>query len=157
MKYLLTAFAVVAMLASGAAYAAGSSSTTTTFSATSAFPKAKTLVDARNFTAAIPLLKKIVKSQPKNADAWNLLVFSNRKLQKFDVALQQYQKALQIKPTHKGANEYLGELYLKVGDLPKAQEQLTVLNDMCTHGFVGCEEYNELKEKVAKFIASKGS
>lgn len=157
MKYLLTAFAVVAMLASGAAYAAGSSSTTTTTSATLDFPKAKKLVDVRNFTAAIPLLHKIVKSQPKNADAWNLLAFSNRKLGKFDVALQQYQKALQIQPTHKGANEYLGELYLKVGDLPKAQERLTVLNDMCTDGFVGCEEFNELKEKVAKFIAAKGS
>ena len=157
MKYLLIAFAVVAMLASGVAHAAGLSSTTTTTSVTSDFPKAKKLVDAKNFTAAIPLLKMVVKSQPKNADAWNLLAFSNRKLEKFDVAPQQYQKALKIQPTHKGANEYLGELYLKVGDLPKAQERLTVLNDMCIYGFIGCEENSELKEKVSIFIAAKGS
>ena len=139
MKYLLAAVAVVAMLATGAAYAAGSSSSTTTTNVNADFPKAKKLVDAKNYIAAVPLLNKVVKSQPKNADAWNLLAFSNRKLEKFDVALQQYQKALQI------------------GDLPKAQERLAVLNDMCTHGFTGCNEYNELKERVAVFIASKGS
>ena len=76
---------------------------------TSDFPRAKKLVDAKNFTAAIPILKKVVKSQPKNADAWNLLAYSNRKLEKFDVALVQYQEALKLQPTHKGANEYLGE------------------------------------------------
>ncbi len=156
MKYLFAAVAIVAMLATGAAYAAGSGSTTTT-NVTSDFPRAKKLVDAKNFTAAIPMLKKVVKSQPKNADAWNLLAYSNRKLEKFDVALVQYQEALKLQPTHKGANEYLGELYLKIGDLPKAQERLVVLNNMCTHGFAGCAEYNQLKEKVAIFIASKGS
>ena len=156
MKYLFAAVAIVAMLATGAVYAAGSGSTTTT-NVTSDFPRAKKLVDAKNFTAAIPMLKKVVKSQPKNADAWNLLAYSNRKLEKFDVALAQYQEALKLQPTHKGANEYLGELYLKIGDLPKAQERLVVLNNMCIHGFVGCAEYNQLKEKVAIFIASKGS
>ena len=161
MKYLLAAVAVVAMLATGTAYAAGSSGgssgSTTTTNVTSDFPKAKKLVDAKNYIAAVPLLNKVVKSEPKNADAWNLLGFSNRKLEKFDVALQQYQTALKLQPTHKGANEYLGELYLKVGDLPKAQERLEVLNDMCTQGFTGCTEYNELKEKVAVYIATKGS
>ncbi|MDP6721517.1 MAG: hypothetical protein QGF59_22805, partial [Pirellulaceae bacterium] len=87
MKYLLAAVAVVAMLATGTAYAAGSSSSTTTTNVTSDFPKAKKLVDAKNYIAAVPLLSKVVKSQPKNADAWNLLAFSNRKLEKFDVAL----------------------------------------------------------------------
>ena len=82
MKYLFAAVAIVAMLATGAAYAAGSGSTTTT-NVTSDFPRAKKLVDAKNFTAAIPMLKKVVKSQPKNAmpgTCWHTATESSRSL-----------------------------------------------------------------------------
>ena len=156
MKYFLAALAVGAMLASSSAYAMGSSSTTTA-TVPFEFTQAKKMVEAKNYKSAVPLLEKVVKKQPKNADAWNLLAYSSRKLENFDAALTQYKTALKIEPTHKGANEYLGELYLKVGELPKAQEQLAVLNRMCTSGFVGCAEYNELKDKVAVFMASQGS
>jgi Flp pilus assembly protein TadD len=157
MKYFLTvALAVGALLATGSAFAAGSSSTTTA-SVPFEFSQAKKMVEAKNYKSAVPLLEKVVKKQTKNADAWNLLAYSNRKLENFDVALTQYKTALKIQPMHKGANEYLGELYLRVGELPKAQEQLAVLNRMCTDGFVGCAEYNELKDKVAVFISSQGS
>jgi Flp pilus assembly protein TadD len=156
MKYFLAALAVGALLANGSAFAMGSSSTTTS-SVPLEFTKAKKLVDGKNYKSAVPLLEKFVKKRPKNADAWNLLAYSNRKLENFDVALTQYKTALKIAPTHKGANEYLGELYLKIGELAKAQEQLAVLNRMCTGGFVGCAEYNELKEKVAVFMASQSS
>ena len=156
MKYFLAALAVGAMLASSSAYAMGSSSSTTA-AVPFDFTQAKKMVEAKKYKSAVPLLEKFVKKQPKNADAWNLLAYSNSKLEKFDVALTQYKTALKIQPTHKGANEYLGELYLKVGELPKAQEQLAVLNRMCTSGFVGCAEYNELKDKVAVFMAAQGS
>ena len=157
MKFQIVMLIAGVMLAPDIVYAAGSSSTTTTTSVSSDLPKAKNLVERKNYTAAIPLLRRVVKSQPKNADAWNLLAFSNRKLQKFDLALNQYKKALKIQPTHKGANEYLGELYLSIGDLPKAKDRLEVLNRMCIGGFVGCEEYNELKEKVTVYIEANGS
>lgn len=156
MKYFLAALAVGAMLASSSAYAMGDSSTTTA-TVPFEFTQAKKMVEAKNYKSAVPLFEKVVKKQPKNADAWNLLAYSNRKLENFDVALTQYKTALKIQPTHKGANEYLGELYLKVGELPKAQEQLAVLNRMCTSGFVGCAEYSELKDKIAVFMASQGS
>ena len=50
-----------------------------------------------------------------------------------------------IDPNHKGANEYLGELYLKLDQLEKAEAQLARLDDICTFG---CEEYNDLKAAI---------
>ena len=53
------------------------------------------------------------------------------------LALPAYNKALAIDPKHRGANEYLGELYLQLGDLAKAEERLEKLDDIC---FYGCGE-----------------
>jgi hypothetical protein len=55
---------------------------------------------------------------------------------------------LQIDPQHRGANEYLGELYLQIGQLDKAEERLEVLDKEC---FFGCEEFDELKEAIADY------
>ena len=54
---------------------------------------------------------------------------------------------------HRGANEYLGELYLELKQLDKAQERLNVLSTACN----GCEEYTELKEKVDAFKNGQSS
>ncbi len=59
-----------------------------------------------------------------------------------------YDQALTIDPKHKGANEYLGELYLKLGQLEKAEAQLARLDDICTFG---CEEYDELKAAIETY------
>ena len=155
MKYFLTAvLAVSALLVTGSVFAAGSSSTTTT-SAPLEFTQAKKLVEEKNYRSAVQLLEKVVEKQTKDADAWNLLAYSNRKLENFELALTQYKTALKIEPTHKGANEYLGKLYLEIGELRKAQEKLNVLNRMCTDGFVGCTEYHELKDGIADFLSSQ--
>ncbi len=61
-----------------------------------------------------------------------------------------YQKALAIKPDHRGANEYIGELYLETGKPAKARERLKVLDSAC---FFGCEEYDELKAAIAAYEA----
>ena len=82
------------------------------------------------------------------ADAWNYLGLSNRKLKKFDKALNAYQKALAIDPNHRGANEYLGELYLQTNDLANARKRLIKLDDICTFG---CEEYDDLKDAIAAY------
>ena len=49
---------------------------------------------------------------------------------------------LEIKPNHKGINEYLGELYVVTNRINLAKERLKVL-ETCN-----CEEYNELKEII---------
>jgi protein involved in temperature-dependent protein secretion len=53
--------------------------------------------------------------------------------------------ALKLDPNHKGANEYLGELYVDMGDMAKAQAQLAKLQQLCPSG---CDEYSELKKAI---------
>ena len=118
------------------------------------FAAARQLVEDGKYAEAIPLLEKVVAADAKNADALNYLGYSNRQLGNTDVALTHYQAALALEPRHRGANEYLGELYLTLGDLPKAEERLDVLDGAC---FFGCDEYTELKNAIAEYKAKAGS
>jgi tetratricopeptide (TPR) repeat protein len=102
-------------------------------------------VNAGNFSDAAALFAKVVDHDPKNADAWNYLGFSDRKLGKFPDSLDAYEKALAINPDHLGANEYLGELYLQMGDMPKAEERLAKLDTLCSGS---CVEYRTLKDMI---------
>ena len=61
-------------------------------------------------------------------------------------------KKLAINPNHRGANEYLGELYLKLGDPEKARQHLAKLQGLCP---TGCSEYNDLKKAVDTYQAAK--
>ncbi len=130
-----------------AAMAAGSTSP----SKPSKLAVAEKAIKAGNYNRAIDLLKKVVAKDSQNADAWNYLGFSQRKLKRFDQALGAYGKALAIDPEHRGANEYLGELYLQTGDLAKAKERLKKLDDICTFG---CEEFDDLKQAIKAYEAS---
>ena len=111
------------------------------------YAKAEKAVKAKDFKGAIPLLEKVVASEPKNADAFNYLGYSHRKIGEKDKALAYYKKALDIDPNHMGANEYLGELYLEMGDLPSAETRLATLDKFCKT----CEETHELREAIEKF------
>lgn len=102
-------------------------------------------VKAEEYRKAIGLLERLIASDTSNANAYNLLGFSHRKLGEFDKAKGYYDQALAINPDHKGANEYLGELFLQIGDLANAEARLAKLNQICT---TACEEYAELKEKI---------
>lgn len=118
------------------------------------YAQGEKLIKAKDYKGAIPLLEKVAASEPKNADAFNYLGYAWRHLGDNDKAMVQYQKALAINPDHRGVNEYLGQLYLILGDLPKAEERLAKLDKLCTFG---CEEYSELKKAVAAFKAKKSS
>jgi len=120
------------------------------------YTKAVALIKAKQYAQALPLLEKAAGRDARNADIQNHLGYANRKLKNMDAALKYYLAALEIDPKHRGANEYLGELYLETNQLAKAEERLEVLNDAC---FFGCEEYTELKEKIAAYKAgrTKGS
>lgn len=112
------------------------------------FSKAEYLIKAERYEEAIPLLQNVVAKNPKDADAWNYLGFASRKLGKTTEALDYYQKALAIDAKHKGAHEYLGELYLLMKDLPKAQAELTTLKGLCTGG---CAEQEDLEQAIADY------
>jgi hypothetical protein len=81
-----------------------------------------------------------------------MYAYSLRKGPNPDMSLvfKHYNEALRIDPKHKGANEYLGEAYLMVNNLPKAKEQLAVLDKLC---FFSCKEYSELKKSIADYEA----
>lgn len=115
------------------------------------FGKAEYLIKAERYDEAIPLLQKVVAKNPSDADAWNYLGFASRKLGKTKEALDYYTKALAIDPNHKGAHEYLGELYLLMKDPAKAQEQLVLLQGLCNGG---CEEVDDLQQAIADYKAS---
>ena len=112
------------------------------------------LIDADKYEMAIYELKKALGESPDDADLLNLLAYSQRKLMRFDEALVNYQKALKIEPEHRGANEYLGELYLQLGQLDDALQRLKVLDDAC---FFGCEEFDELEEAIENYRSKKSS
>jgi tetratricopeptide (TPR) repeat protein len=114
------------------------------------FDKAEYLIKAERYEEAIPLLKDVVAKNARDADAWNYLGFAARHLNRHDEALGYYQKALAIDAKHKGALAYLGELYLQMKNLAKAQEQLVVLQGLCA---AGCEEAEDLQQAIADYKA----
>lgn len=150
---LITPFALTFALVSGAAYGMGGDSDSDK-PVDPNYAAAKQLIEDGKYAEAIPLLEQVVAGDDENANAFNYLGYSNRQLGHHDAALTHYQKALAIEPRHRGANEYLGELYLTLGDLPKAEERLDVLDGAC---FFGCDEYTELKNAIATYKAETGS
>ena len=57
-------------------------------------------LDNENFPKALKALKTYTKSQPNDADGWNLYGYTSRKMGKFDKAKVYYDKALEIDPNH---------------------------------------------------------
>ena len=108
----------------------------------------KQLVEAMNWPAALEAFEKAAAKDPGNANAQNYLGYVNRKMGKFDLAFKYYAEALRLDPKHKGAHEYVGEAYLMVGNLAKAEEHLRALDGIC---FFSCEEFRDLKKAVAEY------
>ena len=59
-----------------------------------------------------------------NADIQNYLGFAYRRSGQLKAAFKHYEQALALNPRHRGAHEYVGEAFLGVGDLAKAEEHL---------------------------------
>ncbi|HKK29663.1 MAG TPA: tetratricopeptide repeat protein [Alphaproteobacteria bacterium] len=109
------------------------------------------LIRQGDYQKAIGGLISYIQTEPGDAEGYNLLGYSYRKLGQFEKAEKAYTRALGIDPNHKGANEYLGELYLQTDRLPEAEEQLATLRRLC--GGEDCEEYRLLAEAIAEYKA----
>ncbi|WP_370156566.1 tetratricopeptide repeat protein [Ferrovibrio sp.] len=116
------------------------------------FKAGRAAIDKKDWAAAVPLFEKVVARDEKNADAYNWLGYALRNQGDYEKAFIAYGRALGADPRHRGAREYLGEAYLKTGNLAMAEEQLKKLDSLCTFG---CAEYTELKNKIAAFKAGK--
>jgi tetratricopeptide (TPR) repeat protein len=88
------------------------------------YKKAQKSVDMQRYREALADLQKVIKDKPKHADALNLMGYSHRKLAEYDLAVRFYNRALEADPKHRGANEYLGEAYLELNNLPEAEMRL---------------------------------
>jgi Flp pilus assembly protein TadD len=106
---------------------------------------ARAKIKAKDYQAALVELRTLADTN-QHADVYSLLGFSLRQTGDYTTALTFYKKALEFDANHKGAHEYLGELYVETGQLPKAREQLAVLEKLCPQG---CEEREDLEKVLA--------
>ncbi|MBT9466318.1 tetratricopeptide repeat protein [Hydrogenophaga sp.] len=114
---------------------------------------ARTAIAAKDWRKAIAELNVAVKTEPRNADAHNLLGYSHRKQARPDLpkAFEHYKLALQIDPGHKGAHEYIGEAYLMDKKPADAERHLAELARIC--GNQTCEEYADLANAIKDYKA----
>jgi tetratricopeptide (TPR) repeat protein len=108
----------------------------------------KQAVDKKDWPRAIESLNKAAAKDARNADIQNYLGYSYRNSGQMDLAFKHYEQALSINPRHRGAHEYVGEAYLLVNNVAKAEEHLAALDKLCAFK---CEEYTELKEKITAY------
>jgi len=150
MKSRIATAIVASFLAFGAgpAIAAGTSTTTelTPVEVRTQLASAEELIRKESYSEAIGVLNNIVETNPREADAYNLLGYSYRKSKDFSRAERNYKRALRLNPDHKGALEYVGELYLETDRRDKAEESLAKLEKICPNG---CEELDDLREAMA--------
>jgi Flp pilus assembly protein TadD len=104
------------------------------------------LVSAGDYNQAITTAQDYLADSPYDANAYNLLGYSYRKLGIFKQAKKAYDRALRLDPGHVGANEYLGELYVQTGQIDKAKAQLATLEKICG---TDCTEYRMLAQSIA--------
>lgn len=102
-------------------------------------------IKAKDFKAAIVELTPMLETH-QHADVYNLMGFSLRKSGDPKQAYTFYRKALDFDPEHKGALEYLGELYVETEQVDKARENVVLLKKLCPGG---CEELADLEQAIA--------
>jgi tetratricopeptide (TPR) repeat protein len=102
-------------------------------------------IKAKDFKAALAELTPMLATH-QHADVYNLMGFSLRKTGDYKQAYTFYRKALDFNPEHKGALEYLGELYVETGQVEKARENVVLLKKLCP---TGCEELADLEKAIA--------
>jgi tetratricopeptide (TPR) repeat protein len=155
MNTLLHRIAIAAALTVTAGHALAADPAPAPAPATKAAPAnklsaARALIADSKWTAAISELERV--NDTGNADWNNLMGYTLRKsgAGKWAASEKYYDAALKIDPKHVGALEYSGELYISMGDLPKAEQRLAALGQACN---MACPEYKDLKASVESFKA----
>lgn len=146
-KHLVIALAALAASSAfTASYAADIDTTPVANAKIDEFAIGKKAIEDKKWQQAVDSFSKVVKQDPKNADAFNYLGYSNRWLGRYPDAFAAYDKALALDPKHKGALEYSGIAYLKIGQKAKAEQQLAKLQSICAT----CEETKDLAKALSE-------
>ena len=139
---------LVSTLAIASALAADTDSTPAASQANPDYAAGRKAVEQKDWPVAVAAFQRAVKSDPKSADAHNMLGYSYRWMDRMDESFAEYKQALSIDPKHKGAHEYIGVAYLKVKQPDKAREHLAELDKICGKS---CEEYKDLAKAIADY------
>ena len=151
MRRSVAALAVLAMVTfDGSAVWADPSETA---AATAGYTEGKKAIDAKDWPRAIEYLRRAAVQDDRNPDVQNLLGYAYRNAGRLDDAFKHYREALRLDPRHRGAHEYIGEAYLLVNELPKAEEHLAALKQIC---LVACEELEDLEKAITDYRARRG-
>ncbi|MCV2872383.1 tetratricopeptide repeat protein [Defluviimonas sp. WL0050] len=136
---ILRVFVALAMLGTPA-FAAGSNDNAAA-SAPTGMTEAQAAVDAGRYPEALRLLAAVIKSEPRNANALDLMGYSNRKMNRLSEAARYYDAALKVNPQHIGALGHQGELFVETGDYDRARQNLKLITAICG----ACEEVIDLR------------
>ena len=150
---IICAIVVVIFFSSNTVLAAGKPETNddSATQTSSLFKQAVAKVNRGEYSKALVDLEKIVRDEPRNADAQNYIGFCYRKSGQLKDAQAAYNRVFAINPEHRGALEYEGELFLKLGDLQSAKRNLEKLIKICGKE---CKESSELQRAISGFMAS---
>ncbi len=106
--------------------------------------EARASIEAGDYAGAMASLSEVVAADPQNADALNLMGYASRKSGDMANAATYYEAALAINPSHFGALEYQGEMFLMTDQLDAAKANLAKLEAECAP----CEEYDDLAQAL---------
>ncbi len=98
------------------------------------------------YAQALEVIGGVIQRHPDSADAYTYRGFAFERLGDVKKAEENYKHAIEVEPTHLGANRYLAGMYLRRGDLNKAMDILQVIRMTC--GDVACEELDELQADI---------
>ena len=114
------------------------------------YQTARQLMQAGNYAEAVPVLLPVVANDPRNDDAWNDLGYASRQLGRNAGAAGYYERALSIRAGRRDTRARLGEVHLALNNLPRAEEQLNQLKQICTSG---CDELHALEAQITAYKA----
>jgi len=103
------------------------------------------LINQGKYEEAKQNLLVIIKNDEEDAEAYNLLGYTERQLQNYIPAIKFYQRAISINNDFIGAHHYIAMAYLELDDIEKAKYHLNQLDLIC---LFGCEDYFEVKNKI---------
>ena len=118
------------------------------------YQEAVSYIKKSDYSSAIPLLKREIEKNSRDADAHNYMGYALRKSNDLKNSAAHYAKALEINPKHLGALEYQGELFLTIGNLDLAKANLQKLDKLC---WLGCDEYDDLRASIEDYQQGKKS
>jgi len=111
------------------------------------YEAARDLAYNRRYQEAIETLQ--LASNQQDPRILNYLGYSTRKLGDVKAGLKYYQAALKADPDYTLVREYMGEAFLQLGQVAKAQEQLSEIKARCGES---CREYAMLDDQISAYL-----